>query len=218
MQSVAVDPIDPGNERSDPAVEVAEVADEGDHRPDVTVILPSYNEAENLPAVVAEIAEALAGYELEILIVDDGSKDGTRRVAADLARRYDAVRAVRLRRNLGKSAALQIGFREARGARIVLMDADGQDDPTAIPELFAALDGGLDLVTGRRAERHDRFVKRSTSKLYNAMTARVTGVAGRDFNSGLKAMTSDVAESLELYGELHRYIPVIAACMRRWQR
>jgi glycosyltransferase involved in cell wall biosynthesis len=180
---------------------------------DVTVILPSYNEADNLPAVVGEIVEQLGGSALkfEILIVDDGSNDGTRRVASDLAHDHEQVRAVRFRRNLGKSAALQLGFREAVGNRIILMDADGQDDPGAIPALLAALDGGLDLVTGRRADRQDRFVKRSTSKLYNAMTARVTGVPGHDFNSGLKAMTHDVADSLELYGELHRYIPVLAA-------
>ncbi|MDQ1466682.1 MAG: hypothetical protein QOH10_1097, partial [Actinomycetota bacterium] len=180
---------------------------------DVSVILPSYNEAENLPAVVGELVEHLGAEALkfEIVIVDDGSNDGTRRVASDLARQHEQVRAVRLRRNLGKSGALQIGLREATGERVVLMDADGQDDPAAIPLLLRALDGGLDLVTGRRAERHDRFVKRSTSKFYNAMTARVTGVSGRDFNSGLKAMRHDVAESLELYGELHRYIPVLAA-------
>ncbi len=179
----------------------------------VTVILPSYNEAENLPSVVGEIFEHLeaGALKFEILIVDDGSNDGTRRVAAELAHQYEQVRAVRLRHNLGKSGALQIGLREATGDRIVLMDADGQDDPAAIPVLLGALDGGLDLVTGRRADRQDRFVKRSTSKLYNAMTARVTGVEGRDFNSGLKAMTRDVADSLELYGELHRYIPVLAA-------
>jgi glycosyltransferase involved in cell wall biosynthesis len=181
--------------------------------PDVSVILPSYNEAENLPAVVDEITEALgaAGLSFEILIVDDGSNDGTRRVASDLARNSERVRALRLRHNLGKSAAIQVGLRVAVGDRIVLMDADGQDDPAAIPSLLDALDGGLDLATGRRADRQDRFVKRSTSKLYNAMTARVTGVPGRDFNSGLKAMTHDVAGSLELYGELHRYIPVLAA-------
>lgn len=180
---------------------------------DVSVILPSYNEAENLPSVVGELIDRLRAEELkfEILIVDDGSNDGTRRVASDLAHATEQVRAVRLRRNLGKANALQIGLREAIGKRIVLMDADGQDDPAAIPALLRAIDDGLDLVTGRRAERQDRFVKRSTSKLYNAMTARVTGVAGRDFNSGLKAMTRDVAESLELYGELHRYIPVLAA-------
>jgi dolichol-phosphate mannosyltransferase len=180
---------------------------------DLSVILPSYNEAENLPAVVGEIVEALGatGLKFEILIVDDGSNDGTRRVAADLARSTEQVRALRLRRNLGKSNALQVGLREAVGERIVLMDADGQDDPNAIPALLHALDGGIDLVTGRRADRQDRLGKRSTSKLYNAMTARVTGVEGRDFNSGLKAMTSEVARSLELYGELHRYIPVLAA-------
>jgi glycosyltransferase involved in cell wall biosynthesis len=179
----------------------------------ISVILPSYNEAENLPAVVAEIVEQLgiAGLKFEIIIVDDGSNDGTRRVASDLVQQHEQVRALRSRRNVGKSAALQLGLREATGERIVLMDADGQDDPAAIPALLRALDDGLDVVTGRRADRQDRFVKRSTSKLYNAMTARVTGVAGHDFNSGLKAMTRDVAESLELYGELHRYIPVLAA-------
>jgi glycosyltransferase involved in cell wall biosynthesis len=179
----------------------------------ISVILPSYNEAENLTAVVAEIVEQLgiAGLKFEVIIVDDGSNDGTRGVASELVRQHEQVRALRSRRNVGKSAALQLGLREATGERIVLMDADGQDDPAAIPALLRALDGGLDVVTGRRADRQDRFGKRSTSKLYNAMTARVTGVAGHDFNSGLKAMTRDVAESLELYGELHRYIPVLAA-------
>jgi glycosyltransferase involved in cell wall biosynthesis len=192
---------------------VASLQDGTPSTTDVSVILPSYNEAENLPSVVAEIVEHLGATTLkyEILIVDDGSNDGTRRVASDLAQHHEQVRAVRLRRNRGKSAALQIGLHEALGDRIVLMDADGQDDPGAIPALLHALDGGLDLVTGRRATRQDRFVKRSTSKLYNSMTARVTGVAGRDFNSGLKAMRRDVAGSLELYGELHRYIPVLAA-------
>jgi glycosyltransferase involved in cell wall biosynthesis len=180
---------------------------------DLSVVLPSYNEAESLPTLVAEILEQFrpTALKFEVLIVDDGSKDGTRRVASELARDHEQVRAVRLRRNLGKSAALQVGLYEAVGDRIVVMDADGQDDPGAIPDLLRALDGGLDLVTGRRAHRQDRLVKRGTSKLYNAATARVTGVEGRDFNSGLKAMTRDVADSLELYGELHRYIPVLAA-------
>ena len=90
------------------------------------------------------------------------------------------------------------------------MDADGQDDPDELPRLLAALDGGLDLVTGRRAVRNDRFIKRNTSKLYNGVTAKVTGVPGKDFNSGLKAMRRELADSLEMYGELHRYIPVLA--------
>jgi glycosyltransferase involved in cell wall biosynthesis len=209
VTSAQGNPLDvPAPAASSSAAEILEARS----RTDVTVILPSYNEAENLPAVVGEIIEHLGSgaLKLEILIVDDGSKDGTRRVASDLAHEHPEVRYLRLRRNLGKSAALQIGFREARGDRIVLMDADGQDDPGAVPALLAALDGGLDLVTGRRVDRQDRFVKRSTSKLYNSMTARVTGVEGHDFNSGLKAMTRDVADSLELYGELHRYIPVLA--------
>src|SRR5207244_2279383 len=115
------------------------------------------------------------------------------------------------RRNSGKSEALQSGFELTRGNTVVLMDADGQDDPNAIPTLLASLDGGLDLVTGRRSQRNDRFIKRSTSKFYNWMTARITGVEGRDFNSGLKAIRRDVVEELDLYGELHRYIPVLAA-------
>jgi Glycosyltransferases involved in cell wall biogenesis len=182
-------------------------------RSDVSVILPAYNEAENLGPVVSEILEHLGATTLkfEILIVDDGSQDDTRRVASDLAHQHEQVRLLRLRRNLGKSYAVQIGLHEATGHQIVLMDADGQDDPGAIPALLRALDGGVALVTGRRDVRHDRFVKRATSRFYNATTARVTGVKGRDFNSGLKAMTHDVADSLELYGELHRYIPVLAA-------
>ena len=117
-----------------------------------------------------------------------------------------------LRRNSGKSAALDAGLAGVEGEYVVLMDADGQDDPRQIPRLLAALDGdgGLDLVTGRRAVRNDRFVKRTTSRLYNRTTALVTGVDGRDFNSGFKAMRRELATSLGLYGELHRYIPVLA--------
>jgi dolichol-phosphate mannosyltransferase len=119
---------------------------------------------------------------------------------------------VSLRRNAGKSAALDAGLARVQGEYVVLMDADGQDDPSQIPRLLAALDADddLDLVTGRRAVRHDRFVKRLTSRLYNRSTALVTGVKGRDFNSGFKAMRRELATTLGLYGELHRYIPVLA--------
>jgi glycosyltransferase involved in cell wall biosynthesis len=178
----------------------------------VSIVLPSYNECENLHPVIDELVGHLERSRLnyEILIVDDGSRDATRNVSAELAKQYARLRVIRLRRNVGKSGALQIGLRESVGRRIVLMDADGQDDASAIPRMLDLLDNGLDLVTGRRAQRHDRFVKRTTSKLYNSMTARVTGIDGHDFNSGLKAMTREVADSLELYGELHRYIPVLA--------
>ena len=178
---------------------------------DVTVLMPAYNEAENLVEVVPSVAAMLEslGRSWEILVVDDGSNDGTRSVMADL--RSDQVRYIRLRRNSGKSAALSVGLEQAHGSYIVLMDADGQDDPDEVPKLLAVLeDGGMDLVTGRRAIRNDRFIKRNTSKVYNGVTAKVTGVPGKDFNSGLKAMTAELAESLEMYGELHRYIPVLA--------
>jgi dolichol-phosphate mannosyltransferase len=120
---------------------------------------------------------------------------------------------LRLRRNAGKSAALSAGLARAKGEYIVLMDADGQDDPRELPRLIKMLDGDsdIDLVTGRRAVRNDRFVKRTTSKLYNRATSMVTGVDGSDFNSGLKVMRRELAQGLELYGELHRYIPVLAA-------
>jgi glycosyltransferase involved in cell wall biosynthesis len=178
----------------------------------VSVVLPAYNEADNLVELVPETTAALrdAGVTFEVVVVDDGSTDGTAEIMREL--RSPEVVTVSLRRNAGKSAALDAGLARVRGEYVVLMDADGQDDPRQIPRLLAALDAddNLDLVTGRRAIRHDRFVKRTTSRLYNRTTAMVTGVAGRDFNSGFKAMRRDLATSLELYGELHRYIPVLA--------
>jgi len=179
---------------------------------DLTVILPAYNEAENLAVVVPRVDAMLDALEAsyEIVVVDDGSNDGTRGLALQLQARHPNLRYVRLRRNFGKSTALQTGFDLARGATVVLMDADGQDRPEEVPKLLAALDGGLDLVTGHRVLRDDRFVKRHTSRLYNRVTARVSGVEGSDFNSGLKAMRRDVIGSFSLYGELHRYIPVLA--------
>lgn len=180
---------------------------------DISILLPAYNEAENLPEVVADICAVLRadGRSFEVLVVDDGSTDGTMETVAGLQADHPELRAVRLRRNSGKSAALQVGFRSVLGQFVVLMDADGQDDPNEVPRLLARLDeDDLDLVTGRRSIRQDRFIKRNTSKVYNWTTAKVTGVPGRDFNSGLKAMRREVAESLDMYGELHRYIPVLA--------
>ena len=179
----------------------------------VSVVLPAFDEADNLVELVPAIVDQLGGLgrTWEVLVVDDGSTDGTRDAIVALG--IEGVRCVRLRRNSGKSAALSVGLDEATGEVVVLMDADGQDDPAELPRLLAAIDDGADLVTGRRAVRHDRFVKRHTSRLFNAVTRWFTGVRGSDFNSGYKAMTAEVAASLELYGELHRYIPVLAS----WQ-
>lgn len=179
--------------------------------PQLSVLLPAYNEADNLVELVPEIHKVLEAHGIshEIVVVDDGSTDGTRTVMDGL--RSDAVRSIRLRRNAGKSAALAVGVEQVQGDVVALMDADGQDDPEELPRLLAHMqEAGLDLVTGRRSVRNDRFVKRTTSKLYNGATARVTGVPGKDFNSGLKVMTQELAQSVELYGELHRYIPVLA--------
>ena len=176
----------------------------------VSVLMPAYNEAENLAELIPQLGGVLdrAGESYEIVVVDDGSTDGTRSVMNRL--RSSSVRYIRLRRNAGKSAALSVGLDHVHGERVVLMDADGQDDPNELGKLLAALDDGVDLATGRRAVRHDRFIKRNTSKIYNGVTAKVTGVPGKDFNSGYKAMSRELADSLEMYGELHRYIPVLA--------
>jgi glycosyltransferase involved in cell wall biosynthesis len=178
----------------------------------LTVVMPAYNEADNLRWLVPETVAALRDdYEaLRLLVVDDGSTDGTRAVMEDLAAAHPEVGYIRLRRNFGKSEALRVGLRSVDTDLVALMDADGQDDPRELKKLRAAFDSGTDLVTGRRARRNDRFVKRHTSKVYNAFTQWVTGVNGRDFNSGLKLMRREVADNVELYGELHRYIPVLA--------
>jgi glycosyltransferase involved in cell wall biosynthesis len=181
-------------------------------RTDVTVLMPAYNEAPNLAELVPRTMRVLEAItqSYELIVVDDGSHDGTADLMGELGRHHPQLRLLRLRRNFGKSTALQAGFDRALGDVIVLMDADGQDQPEEIPKLLAALDDGLDLATGRRAKRNDRFIKRNTSRVYNRVTASVTGVEGLDFNSGLKAMKRDVVHPLVLYGELHRYIPVLA--------
>jgi dolichol-phosphate mannosyltransferase len=181
----------------------------------VCVLMPAFNEADNLAVVVPEALEVLsgAGFDPTVIVADDGSTDGTRAVLRRLVDRDPRVSAIHLRRNRGKSAALRAGLQRVDGDVIVLMDADGQDDPHGVRSLVDAIGDDCDLVTGRRADRHDRFVKRQTSKLYNRATSLLTGVEGRDFNSGLKAMRPEVAMSLDLHGELHRYIPVLA----HWQ-
>jgi glycosyltransferase involved in cell wall biosynthesis len=179
----------------------------------VSVVIPALNEADNLvetiPQAVAVLRNMNVNY--EVLVVDDGSTDGTPKLMRRLCAEYPELRCFRLRRNAGKAAALSIGFDLAKNDIFVMMDADGQDEPKEIPSLIAKLDEGFDLVTGRRQTRQDRFLKRHTSQLYNATTSWVSGVNGRDFNSGLKVLRREVAESVDLYGELHRYLPVLAS-------
>ena len=177
------------------------------------MIVPALNEAENLvetiPQAIAVLEQMNVQY--EVLVVDDGSTDGTPQIMRRLCAAHPHLQSVRLRRNAGKAAALSIGFDLAKNDIFVMMDADGQDEPSEIPALVAKLHEGFDLVTGRRATRQDRFLKRHTSQLYNATTAWVSGVPGRDFNSGLKVLRREVAESVDIYGELHRYLPVLAS-------
>jgi len=181
------------------------------------VVVPALNEAENLVVVVPRIVSELVMLDVDghVLVVDDGSTDKTGAVVTDLADRHPEVGLISLGRNQGKATALKHGFEHAldEGAEIVvMMDADGQDDPAELPLLLARLEDGADLVTGARTVRNDRFVKRNTSKLYNGATARLSGVPGKDFNSGFKVMRADVARHATpmLYGELHRYLTVVA--------
>lgn len=183
----------------------------------VWVVVPALDEAENLVVLLPRIAEELATFDPagRILVVDDGSTDDTSKVLVELMSELPCLELETLRHNLGKAAALQRGFRRALdgGAEVlVMMDADGQDDPSELPRLLAEIDAGSDLVTGARLERRDRFVKRHTSRLYNRTTALMSGAPGRDFNSGFKAMRASVAEDVSpmLYGEMHRYLTVIA--------
>lgn len=184
----------------------------------VWVVVPALNEADNLEVLVPRIIEQLLDVDPagRVLVVDDGSSDHTQAVVEKLMADGDVVLLESLRRNLGKAAALQRGFQRALdgGADvIVMMDADGQDDPAELGRLVAGIrDGRADLVTGARRQRQDRFVKRNTSKLYNGVTRALSGTPGRDFNSGYKAMSADVARDVlpMMYGEMHRYLTVLA--------
>jgi glycosyltransferase involved in cell wall biosynthesis len=180
--------------------------------PELSVLVPLYDEKDNLRPLFGKMQEVLAGLGLpwEAVFIDDGSTDGSLEVLQELLGADPRVRVFRLRRNFGKSAALDIGFQAVRGKRVIIMDADLQDDPAEIPALLKKIDEGYDLVTGWRADRHDRFVKKFTSRVYNLVTSTLTGLRLHDFNCGLKAFRREVVEDISLYGELHRYIPPLA--------
>lgn len=195
---------------------------QAEHRPadagvDLSIVIPVFNEREALEPLLWEVEAACAGIEsFEVIWVDDGSTDGSPELLARLARERDPVRFVQLRRNFGKSAALRAGFDQSRGAAVVTMDGDGQDDPAEIPALLAKLQEGYDVVSGWKQRRRDPPLKRFGSRLFNRLTAGLSGVPLHDVNCGLKAYRGPVVRELDLYGEQHRLIPVIGF-QRGWR-
>jgi len=179
--------------------------------PAISAVIPAYNEAESLPELHRELVLALEalGRTWEIVYVDDGSRDASESVLQELAR-DPRVAAILLRRNFGKSAALATGFREAAGEWILTLDADLQDDPAELPKLVAVLESGYDLVSGWKQNRQDPLTKTLPSRLFNAVTSMVAGVRLHDFNCGFKLYRRDVVEAIEVYGELHRFMPALA--------
>lgn len=181
---------------------------------DISIIISAYNENESLPELISWIERSLAkeGKTYEIIIVDDGSTDGTWETISRLKKEHPQIRGIRFRRNYGKSAALYCGFEAATGDIVITMDADLQDSPEEIPELCRMItEEGYDLVSGWKKKRHDGVLtKNIPSKIYNATARAVTGIKLHDMNCGLKAYRNEVVKSIEVYGEMHRYIPYLA--------
>lgn len=181
---------------------------------DISVVIPLYNEAESLPELTQWIRRVMLenNFTYEIVLVDDGSKDGSWDVIQKLKAEHEQITAVRFRRNYGKSAALNVGFAATQGEVVITMDADLQDSPDEIPELYDRIKNqGADLVSGWKQKRYDPLTKTVPTKLFNAVTRKVSGIHNlHDFNCGLKAYKKEVVKSIEVYGEMHRYIPVIA--------
>lgn len=179
----------------------------------ISIVIPLVNEEESLPPLYREIVEAAQANDLdfEIRFVDDGSRDSSWAVIADLARQDERVHGLRFRRNFGKAAALSAGFQAARGEIIVTLDADLQDDPKEIPRFLAKMATGLDVVSGWKRVRHDPWHKVLPSRLFNFMVSTLTGVKLHDHNCGMKCYRAEVFREIRLYGELHRFIPVLAS-------
>ncbi|MCU0454980.1 MAG: glycosyltransferase family 2 protein [Bacteroidales bacterium] len=180
---------------------------------DISVVIPVFNEEESIRELADWIERVCtsAGLSAETIFIDDGSTDASWQKIEDLARERRSVKGVRFRRNYGKAAALHTGFAEATGDVVITMDSDLQDSPDEIPELFRMIkDEGYHLVSGWKKKRYDPFIKKSTSRVYN-LTARIaSGIKLHDFNCGLKAYRGDVVKSIEVFGEMHRYIPMLA--------
>ena len=178
--------------------------------PDVSVVIPLLNEEQSLRKLTERIEASVDARSYEIIFVDDGSTDDSWKVIQELEKEKPHVTGIRLQRNYGKSDALQAGFDRVKGTYIVTMDADLQDDPAEIPALVRILEDGYDLVSGWKKVRHDPLTKTIPSRFFNMVTRMSTGIPLHDFNCGLKAYKREVIDSIYLYGELHRYIPLLA--------
>jgi glycosyltransferase involved in cell wall biosynthesis len=180
---------------------------------DLSVVIPVYNEEKSIRELAEWIEKVCIqeGLSFEILLIDDGSSDSSWKKINELAADKEFVKGVRFRRNYGKAAALHTGFSESSGEVVITMDADLQDSPDEIPGLVRMIrDEGYDLISGWKKKRYDPFIKRSTSKIYNGTARLSSGIKLHDFNCGLKAYRSEVVKSIEVYGEMHRYIPMLA--------
>ncbi len=180
---------------------------------DISVVIPLFNEEESLPELEAWIRRVMETHHFsyEIIMVDDGSKDRSWQVIQDLQRKNPRLRGIKFRRNYGKSAALHVGFEEAQAAVVITMDADLQDSPDEIPALRRMVaEEGYDLVSGWKKTRHDPLSKTIPSKFFNGVTRFISKIPLHDFNCGLKAYRQDVVKSIEVYGEMHRYTPLLA--------
>ncbi|TRX56064.1 glycosyltransferase family 2 protein [Fulvivirga sp. M361] len=183
------------------------------HTTDISVVVPLYNEEESLPELTTWISRVMQqhGFTYEIILVDDGSTDRSWEVIQVLSKENSHIKGISFNRNFGKSAALNTGFKKSQGNVVISMDADLQDSPDEIPELFKMItEGRLDMVSGWKKKRHDPISKTIPSKFFNFITSKISGIKLHDFNCGLKAYRSRVVKHIHVYGEMHRYIPVIA--------
>lgn len=180
----------------------------------ISVIIPLKDEAESLPELTSWIKKVMEAnaYSYEVILIDDGSRDDSWKVISEIHAADDRFKGIKFKRNYGKSAALNVGFREAKGDVVITMDADLQDSPDEIPSLYRkVMHEGYDLVSGWKKKRFDNVLtKNIPSKFFNAVTRKMSGIQLNDFNCGLKAYTNDVIKNIEVYGEMHRYIPVLA--------
>jgi glycosyltransferase involved in cell wall biosynthesis len=180
---------------------------------DISIVVPVYNEEESLPELETWIREVMQKnkFSYEVLMIDDGSRDTSWEVIQSLAQQNECIKGVKFNKNYGKSAALHIGFEHAQGDVVITMDADLQDSPEEVPELYRMImQDKFDLVSGWKKKRNDPLSKTIPTKLYNAVTRLFSGIKLHDFNCGLKAYRLEVVKNIEVYGEMHRYIPIIA--------